>query len=95
MEGSVVQVKESKKVAKLRLLIVDPEARGLGIGTRLVDECIQFARKKGYRRMTLWTNSILHAARAIYEKAGFERVNREKRHSFGHDLTFETWTLEL
>jgi DNA-binding MarR family transcriptional regulator/GNAT superfamily N-acetyltransferase len=93
--GSVVVVKESKKVAKLRLLIVDPDARGLGIGTRLVDECIQFARQTGYRRMTLWTNSILHAARAIYEKAGFERTGREKRHSFGQDLTFETWTLNL
>lgn len=93
--GSVILVKESKKAAKLRLLIVDPEARGLGIGTRLVDECIEFARKTGYRRMTLWTNSILHAARAIYEKAGFERTGREKRNAFGHELTFETWTLDL
>jgi DNA-binding MarR family transcriptional regulator/GNAT superfamily N-acetyltransferase len=93
--GSVVVVKESKKVAKLRLLIVDPEARGLGIGTRLVDECVKFARMTGYRRMTLWTNSILHAARGIYEKAGFERSGREKRHSLGQDLTFETWTLNL
>jgi DNA-binding MarR family transcriptional regulator/ribosomal protein S18 acetylase RimI-like enzyme len=93
--GSVVVVKESKKVAKLRLLIVDPDARGLGIGTRLVGECVEFAQQIGYRRMTLWTNSILHAARGIYEKAGFERTGREKRHSFGHDLTFETWTLNL
>ena len=86
--GSVVVVKESKKVAKLRLLIVDPEARGLGNGKRLVDECVQFARRRGYRRMTLWTNSILDAARSIYEKAGFERTGREKRHAFGQDLTF-------
>jgi DNA-binding MarR family transcriptional regulator/GNAT superfamily N-acetyltransferase len=93
--GAVVVVKQSKKVAKLRLLIVDPDARGLGIGARLVDECIQFARRTGYRKMTLWTNSILHAARHIYESAGFECTAQEKRHSFGHDLVFETWTLEL
>jgi GNAT superfamily N-acetyltransferase len=93
--GSVVVVKQSKKVAKLRLLIVDPAARGLGIGTRLVDECAQFARRTGYRKMTLWTNSILDAARHIYENTGFERTGQEKRTSFGHNLVFETWTLDL
>jgi DNA-binding MarR family transcriptional regulator/GNAT superfamily N-acetyltransferase len=93
--GGVLVVKQSKKVAKLRLLIVDPEARGLGIGARLVDECVQFTRRTGYRKMTLWTNSILDAARHIYEKAGFQREGQEKRQAFGHELVFETWTLEL
>lgn len=93
--GGVVVVKQSKKVAKLRLLIVDPAARGLGIGARLVDECIQFSRRAGYERMTLWTNNILHNARHIYERAGFQRAGQEKRNAFGHDLVFETWTLKL
>ena len=93
--GCVVVVKQSKKVAKLRLLIVDPEARGRGLGVRLVDECVQFARRTGYRQITLWTNSILHAARHIYEQAGFRLDGQEKRHAFGHDLVFETWTREL
>ncbi len=93
--GSVFLVKKSEKVAKLRLLIVEPKARGLGIGTRLVEECLRFSRLRGYRKIILWTNSILYAARHIYEKAGFRLIGEEKHHSFGHDLVGETWELKL
>ena len=93
--GSVFLVKKSQTVAKLRLLIVDPKARGLGIGKRLVDECTNFARLAGYKKITLWTNCILTAARGIYQKSGYKLVKYEKRHSFGHDLVFETWELKL
>ena len=93
--GSVFLVKESDEVARLRLLIVDPKARGLGIGKRLVDECTRFARRAGYKKITLWTNSVLLAARSIYQKAGYELAKSESHHSFGHDLVGETWELTL
>ena len=94
--GCVMVVKdELPGVARLRLLLVDPKARGLKLGTRLVDECISFARKRGYRKMTLWTHSILAAARRTYETAGFTLTSSEPRHSWGKDVIAEFWDMEL
>lgn len=93
--GSVFLVRASKTVAKLRLLVLDPKARGQGLGRRLTQACIGFAREKGYRKMVLWTQSHLAAARAIYKAEGFKKVASEKHRSFGKNLVAETWVLAL
>ncbi len=93
--GAVFVVRKTASVAQLRMLILTPQARGLGLGGRLVDECIQFARSKGYKKMQLWTNSCLDAARALYAKRGFRLVRSEPYNGFGHDLVGETWELRL
>jgi GNAT superfamily N-acetyltransferase len=86
---------DDPETARLRILLVTPAARGLGAGTRLVDECLAFARRAGYRRVVLWTNDVLVSARRIYQAAGFTLTEEEPHHSFGHDLVGQTWTLEL
>ncbi|MBU0725541.1 MAG: helix-turn-helix domain-containing GNAT family N-acetyltransferase [Alphaproteobacteria bacterium] len=93
--GSAFVVRSDSTTAKLRLVIVDPAARGLGLGHRLVEECLRFARAAGYTRMTLWTNDVLHAARHIYQKAGFTMTASAPHHSFGKDLVSETWERDL
>jgi DNA-binding MarR family transcriptional regulator/N-acetylglutamate synthase-like GNAT family acetyltransferase len=93
--GCVFLVKKSDRIAKLRLLLLEPSARGLGLGKRLVNECIGFAREVGYRKITLWTQSNLYAARGIYEKAGFKLVKSEPVRQFGFEMISETWDLKL
>ena len=93
--GCVFCVEREPTTAQLRILLVEPWARGLGIGTRLVDECIAFARSAGYTTMMLWTNDVLVAARRIYQAAGFALTEEERHHSFGHDLVGQNWMLDL
>ena len=93
--GSAFVVRKSKTIAQLRMLIVLPQARGLGLGATLTDECIAFARSKGYQKMQLWTNSCLDAARGIYAKRGFQCIRSEAYKGFGHALVGETWELKL
>jgi DNA-binding MarR family transcriptional regulator/GNAT superfamily N-acetyltransferase len=93
--GCVFMVKDSAKVARVRLLLVDPKARGLGLGARLVDECVRFARRAGYDKITLWTHSVLTAARHIYQKAGFRLTGTERHNSWGRPVVSEFWDLDL
>jgi DNA-binding MarR family transcriptional regulator/GNAT superfamily N-acetyltransferase len=93
--GSVFLVAKSRTTAKLRLLYVEPAARGLGIGSRLVGECVRFARQAGYKKIVLWTQSELDGARHIYKQAGFRVVKKKRHHSFSKDLVAETWELSL
>jgi DNA-binding MarR family transcriptional regulator/GNAT superfamily N-acetyltransferase len=93
--GCVLCVRREDDVAQLRLLLVDPRARGRGLGGRLIEECLRFAQRAGYKRITLWTNDVLHEARRLYERAGFELVESAPHHSFGHDLVEQTWARPL
>ncbi len=93
--GCMFLVKKSDDLAQLRLMLVEPRARGLGIGRRLVEECVEFARRTGYRKLTLWTNDVAANARHLYERAGFRIVHSKPHHIFGRDMVDETWELEL
>ena len=93
--GCVILVEDSDEVARVRLLLVDPKARGLGLGARLVDECVRFSRAAGYKKVTLWTHAVLTAARHIYEKAGFTLTSSEPRHTWSKDVVAEFWDLTL
>ena len=93
--GCVLCTRREDDVAQLRLLLVEPRARGRGIGARLIEECLRFAQRAGYDRITLWTTDVLHEARRLYERAGFELVESAPHHSFGHDLVEQTWARAL
>ncbi len=93
--GCVFCVRQDAETAQLRLLLVEPPARGLGIGGRLVNECLRFARAAGYRQITLWTQDCLTAARRIYQAAGFRLAGQDQHHTFGHDLVAQTWSRPL
>jgi DNA-binding MarR family transcriptional regulator/N-acetylglutamate synthase-like GNAT family acetyltransferase len=94
--GCVMLVKDDQpRVARIRLLLVDPKGRGLGLGAKLIDECVRFARAAGYAKITLWTHSVLTAARHVYEKAGFTLTSSEPRHTWGKDVVAEFWDLDL
>ncbi|MEK6438628.1 GNAT family N-acetyltransferase [Pseudonocardia sp. T1-2H] len=93
--GCVFCVAEDETTAKLRILLVDPRGRGHGLGRRLVDTCLDFARAAGYRRLILWTNDVLASARRIYQATGFELVEQEPHHSFGHNLVGQNWAKDL
>ncbi|MEU9924427.1 GNAT family N-acetyltransferase [Streptomyces griseoluteus] len=93
--GCVFCVRADDRTAKLRLLLVDPAARGLGVGARLIEECLTFAREAGYEAITLWTNDVLGSARRLYERHGFRLTAEDRHHSFGHDLVGQTWRRSL
>jgi GNAT superfamily N-acetyltransferase len=93
--GCVLCVRKDESTAQLRLLLVDPAARGLGIGSKLVAECVTFARAAGYGRLVLWTNDVLTAARRVYQRAGFQLAGSQPHQSFGHDLVGQDWRLDL
>jgi GNAT superfamily N-acetyltransferase len=93
--GCIFCMKKTDQLAQLRILLVEPSARGMGIGRRLVDECVLFARRAGYKHLMLWTNDVLESARRIYEAAGFRLVEEEQHRSFGHELVGQNWLLDL